>query len=447
MSDVQVVKDNEAGLIGAVLRGGSKTFDSVSDIVKSDNFRTTAHADIWSAFSRLHERGLGIDVITVGDELERYNSKVGDGAREGRAFLSFLRSEGVPDNARSYAENVQDYSVKRNLEEIASRMAYYAKNGRRSADIILDVEKLFSEITLYSGKSAQHTVSFSQAVSEAYDRTDLAASGNVVGCETGFVDLDNILGAMYGGNLYVVGARPGQGKTSFLLSIAKHAAEKGKRVVIFSIEMMRYQVAQRIISMISGIPVDRIIKGKMLENEWALYTHAVEQAEHLPITINDMGAINIAEIRQEVRKQSALGKIDLIIVDYVQIAKPSESKERRDLDIGDITMGLKALAKEIDAPVLTASQLSRDLEKRGEKRPMLADLRESGSLENDSDVVMFIYRPDQYEKDTAKQNIAEIIVAKHRNGAVGSVDLVYRPQFTKFENAATKMFSPNQRTT
>jgi replicative DNA helicase len=328
------------------------------------------------------------------------------------------------------------------LEEIAVKMAYYAKNGRRSSDIILDVEKLFGEIVLYSGKSAQHTVPFSSAVSEAYDWTDRASKGEIIGVPTGFHDLDKLLGGLFGGNLYLVAARPGQGKTAFLLSIAKYAAEHGRTVGIFSIEMMRHQNAQRIISMISGIPLDRIIKGQLEEREWSIFTNAVDTATALPIIINDLAAISITQIRQEARKMLANGNLDLIIVDYIQIAQPSEKKERRDLDIGDISGGLKALAKELNIPILAASQLSRDLEKRQDKRPMLADLRESGNLEQDSDVVMFIYRPDQYEK-TDKQNTAEIITAKHRNGATGSIELIYRPTMTKFESAIARTFNPN----
>ena len=443
MTDITAVKESEAGLIGATLRDGS-VYNRVRDIVKPEHFQCHAFGFAWEAIQRLYERGLSIDTITVGDELERSQkmSDFVDGQWSGRALLSRLRSDGLPSNAESYAENVQDYATKRYLEEIAVKMAYYAKNGRRSSDIILDVEKLFAEIVLYSGKSAQHTVPFKTAVSEAYDKTDRAAKGEIIGVPTGFIDLDKQLGALYGGNLYILGARPGQGKTAWMLSVAKYAAEHGRKIGIFSIEMMRDQIAQRIISMISGIPLDRIIKGQLEEREWAIYTNAIEHAAALPITINDLGAINITQIRQEARKMFANGGIDLLIVDYIQIATPSEKQDRRDLDIGDISGGLKALAKELNIPVLAASQLSRDLEKRQDKRPILADLRESGSLEQDADVVMFIYRPDQYEK-TDKQNTAEIITAKHRNGATGSIELIYRTVLTKFENATARTFNPN----
>jgi replicative DNA helicase len=443
MTDITAVKESEAGLIGATLRDGA-VYNRVRDIVKPEHFQCHAFGYAWEAIQRLYERGLSIDTITVGDELERSQkmSVFVDGQWSGRALLSRLRSDGLPSNAESYAENVQDYATKRYLEEIAVKMAYYAKNGRRSSDIILDVEKLFSEIILYSGKSAQHTVPFSKAVSEAYDKTDRAAKGEIIGVPTGFIDLDKQLGSLYGGNLYLIAARPGQGKTAWMLSVAKYAAEHGRKIGIFSIEMMRDQIAQRIISMISGIPLDRIIKGQLEEKEWSIYTNAIDIAATLPITINDLGAINITQIRQEARKMFSNGGVDLLIVDYIQIATPSEKQDRRDLDIGDISSGLKALAKELNVPVLAASQLSRDLEKRSDKRPVLADLRESGSLEQDADVVMFIYRPDQYEK-TDKQNTAEIITAKHRNGATGSVELIYRSVLTKFENATSRTFNPN----
>jgi replicative DNA helicase len=192
------------------------------------------------------------------------------------------------------------------------------------------------------------------------------------------------------------------------------------------------------------VDLSRIIKGTLKDDEWPLYTGAVETVADLPIIINDLSSIDINSIRQTCRKLSANGGLDLVILDYIQLTDSGQkNRERRELDVSEVSRGLKYLSREIDVPVLAASQLSRELEKRQEKRPVLSDLRESGSLEQDAYAVMFIYRPDQYEKDSTKQGLAEIIIAKHRNGPVGSVELIFKLPLAKFENAAFKMFRPN----
>lgn len=433
--------ETEASLLGAVMRGGRETFGAVEEIIKPEMFWLVSNQIIWGAIKSIYDNGMEIDTVVVGDEIERHQqlNEIGHGNLSGRARLTNIRENGDPRNAETYATQVQDYHFKRHLLDLSGKMAGWSANGRRPREIIKDIENEFSKITLYDITANQHTASMTQAVRAAYDWTSDASEGKIIGVPTGFIDLDKMLGSLYGGNLYLIGARPGQGKTAFLLTIAKHAAQKhNKKVLIFSIEMSREQVAHRIIAQEAEIAVDKIIKGKLLDSEWPLYTNAVDVVSDLPITINDLSAISIAQIRQEARKTDC----DLILVDYIQLAQSSKKNERRDLDIGEISRGLKALSRELNVPVFAAAQLSRNLEGRADKRPMLSDLRESGDLENDADVVMFIYRPDQYEKDAAKQNKAEIIVAKHRNGPVGSVDLIFRGEFTKFENAATKMFNP-----
>lgn len=434
--------NSEEALLGACMRDGSR-YAQARELVTADQFGNHAYGFAWQAMEHLHEQGMGIDTVTVGDELERMG-KMSDfihGQWSGRALLSSLRENGDPRNVITYAENVQDMAVKRGMDLFFTKCVNWSKNGRRAKDIIADVSAEFSKITLYSSQD-EFTVPIGTAVSEAYDLTNAASNNEVVGVPTGFIDLDRILGSLYAGNVYLVAARTGQGKTGMLLSIAKTAAQThGKRVAIFSLEMSRSQVAQRLISMASGVALDKITRGSMAENEWPLFTQAVEVIASLPIVINDLSSININEIRQTARKIKADGGLDLVIVDYVQLADSGKKRqERRELDVSEVSRGLKYLARELNVPVLAAAQLSRAVEQRSEKRPILSDLRESGSLEQDAYAVMFIYRPDSYEKDTAKQNTAEIIIAKHRNGPVGSCELIFRPTFAKFENAVSKVF-------
>ena len=246
-------------------------------------------------------------------------------------------------------------------------------------------------------------------------------------------------------DLLIIAGRPGQGKTGFLLSIAKNAGLTHKKhVAIFSLEMSNEQVVQRLIAQETGIDSQRLRTGKLQESEWPLFTHSIEVFGDTHIYLDDTPAITPLQLRTKCRRLHLEFGLDLIIIDYLQLMGGDTRTDNRVQEVSYISRNLKVLARELNVPVLAAAQLSRAVEQRSDKRPVLSDLRESGSLEQDADIVMFIYRPDQYEKDTVKQNVAEIIVAKHRNGPVGSVELVFRGALAKFENAATRVFKPNE---
>lgn len=444
-NNLEQVKQSEAALIGAVLRGGSSTYQQVKDMVASDDFGIHAFGYAWKAIDTLDKNGIGIDTITVGDEMERAGAMAQfiSGQWSGRALLSDLRSNGDPRHAVSYAENVKDYAVKRFLLDYSSKIASWSANGRRAKDIMLDVQNELAKITLASAQD-EFTVGIKVAASEAYDETDNASQGKETGVKTGLIDLDKLLGSLKPQNLYIVAARPGQGKTALMLTIAYNAARNGKRVAIFSLEMSRAQLAQRLISIHSGIDLFRIIEGKLQANEWPIYTNAVEYVSSLPIIINDLTSINPIAIRNTSRRIQQAGGLDLVIVDYLQLADANHKDAKtREQEVSYISRQLKYLARELNLPVLAASQLSRELERRAEKRPILSDLRESGSLEQDAYAVMFIYRPDEYEKDSDKGGTAEIIIGKHRNGPVGSVETIFRKTITKFESASSRVFIPS----
>lgn len=443
-----IVRENEEALIGAVLRGGTPVYERVKDIIKPEMFGNLSYGLVWNAIEKLNEQGMTIDTITIGDEIERANklNEVGTGARQGRAVLTDLRQTGDPRGVESYAENVQDYYVKKMLEDWGKKIVVWSANGRRAKDIIRDVNKGFGQIVVYSSEAVEHVWDMKQAVSVAYDETGAASEGKLKIVKTGLMDLDRILnGGLYKTNLYVGAARPGQGKTGLMVTIALHNARReGKRVLIFSLEMSAVQLTHRFLSQITGIPVDCLISGRLKENEWPIYTNAVEELSTLPITVIDMAAMKIGNVRQLARQEMVKNPYDLLCFDYIQLGEPDSKGERRQVDVGQVSRGLKAIAKEMDVPVFAAAQLNRAMEQRADKRPVLSDLREAGDIENDADAVIFIYRPDQYEKDSDKQNAAELIVAKHRNGAVGTVDSIFRAPMTKFENAFSERFAPNE---
>jgi replicative DNA helicase len=431
--------ETEQRLIGAVMRGGRVTYEHVKDFITSEMFWSVAHQSVWDGIGRIYENGMQLDVVIIGDEMERMlkmgeiEQEWGNGIHSGRAYLSHLRSEGDPRNVETYAEQVQDYHIKRHLLDYSSKIAYWSANGRRGKDIMADVESELSKITLFSARD-EFTVPIGTAVSEAYDWTDAASQGKIVGVPTGLIDLDRILTTLINSNVYILAARPGVGKTALLLSIALNSSKIKKRVGIFSLEMSRLQVAHRLIAMESGIDLQSIIHGGLQDNEWPSYTYAVETVAALPIVINDLSNININQIRQTARKIKATGGLDLLVVDYIQLAVGDGKKyERRDLEVGAISRGLKWLAGELDVPILAAAQLNRSIEARASKRPILSDLRESGSLEQDAYAVLFLFDD---EKD---DNTKILSVAKHRNGPTGDCALVFRKPIAKFENAYTRL--------
>ncbi len=443
MTDITVEKTQEELLVGAVLRQGS-IFKVARDVINPANFRMEPLKAIWEAFIALDDERLTIDVFTVFDMLQRKGCEklLVSGQWSGMSYLTELRGKGEPRNWQSYAENVSDYSLKRTLAPRLEQFTYQAKNGRRGKDVVNDLMEELASLESFR-VTDEYTVPVGDALGEAYDWSVMAAQGKIPGVRTGFNDLDSILKALIAGNVYLAAGRPGMGKTAFMLTIALHAAKAGKRVAIFSLEMSKMQVAQRLIAMHAEIDLERIIDGSMEKPEWEKFTNAIEQIEALGIIINDRSSITInSGIRTTARKLHAAKKIDLVIVDYIQLVAPEKLGVKagtRELEVSAVSRGLKYLADELKVPVLAGAQLSRAVEQRGDRRPILSDLRESGTLEQDAYCVMFIHRNP--EEPEPRQNIAEIIVAKHRNGKVGSVELVWRPVFATFASGTRREFT------
>jgi replicative DNA helicase len=306
-------------------------------------------------------------------------------------------------------------------------------------DVVNDAEKAVFGV---SERRLTHQIQpIKHVLSEYYDRVDYLArhQDETIGVPSGFIDLDRLLGGMQPSDFLIIAGRPGQGKSGFCISAAKNASQMHKKhVALFSLEMSNDQLVQRLLAQETGIDSQRLRMANLRDDEWPLFTQAVSALGDTHIYLDDTPAITPLQLRTKCRRLHMEIGLDLIIVDYLQLMTGDVKIENRVQEVSYISRNLKALARELNVPVLAAAQLSRAVESRRPPRPILSDLRESGSLEQDADVVMFIYRPDQYEEDTLKQNIAEIIVAKHRNGPVGSVELVFRQTLAKFENAATR---------
>lgn len=435
--------DTEAALIGAVLKN-PKTYQIAADIVRDEDFYFIHNQNVWQAICKLANDGMGIDTITVGDELER-SGKLSDVMNptkqfSGRAALSWMRENTDARNAETYAAETLDYSAKRKIEQICISAVNWSQNGRKAHEIVSDLAQRMDAVKTHDIKVRAHTMTMAEAVSQAYDHIDAASRGEVRILQTGYPDIDKVLGGgLTAPDVLVIAGRPGEGKTALKSCIAKNVVESGKRVIFFSLEMDARQIAMRFIAMESGIDFGKQKSGKLTEGEWALYTNAVDKlgAQDYGLVINDLPAISPSGIRRELRR---LGHFDLVLVDYVQLASADGEHERRDLQIGEITRGVKSLAKEFSVPFIIGAQMNRDTEKRKDARPQLSDLRESGSIENDADIVAFIHRPDKLAE---KFIPTELIFEKNRNGAKGIVNLIYHAERTRFNSATAKEFNPN----
>jgi replicative DNA helicase len=430
-------RDAEEAVIGAVLINPEAYYD-VAQFLRAEDFYIHRHRWIWEVFTRLHERRMPIDVLTVTEELSQLGQL---GEVGGPAYLTALINK-VPSslNAEAYGRLVEQTGVRRKLLEAANEIAKLAYKEEIGIEAVMD-EAEKSVFGVSERRTTRDLQPIQQVLSEYYDRIDQLSQRDEesFGVPTGFIDLDRLLGGLQPSDLIIIAGRPGMGKTAFMLSAAKNAAQIHKKhVAIFSLEMSNEQLVQRLISQETGIDSHRLRTGKLEEDEWPLFTHAIEVLGDTRIFLDDTPSLTPLQMRTKCRRLHMEYRLDLIILDYIQLMSSGTRSENRVQEVSFISRNMKILARELNVPVLAAAQLSRAIEQRADKDPQLSDLRESGSLEQDSDIVMFIHRPEVYEKDTLKQNIAQIKVAKHRNGPVGMVELVFRNNLAKFENAATR---------
>ena len=428
-------REAEEAVVGAVLINPEVYYD-ITQFLQPDDFYIHRHRWIWEAFTSLHEQRIPIDLLTLSEELDRRGQLEELG---GRAFLTALVNQ-VPTslNAVSYAHIVEGHAIRRRMIAAANSIASVAYNEDLKVDNVMDeAEKAVFNV---SERRLRHEVlPIKNVLSAYYDRIDdLARRGeDIYGVPTGFIDLDKVLGGLQPSDLLIIAGRPGQGKTGFLLSVAKNAALIHKKhVAVFSLEMSNEQVAQRLIAQQTGIDSQRLRSGRLEGDDWGLFTQAIEVMSETKIFLDDTPALTPLQLRTKCRRLHLEHRLDLILVDYLQLMAGDTRTENRVQEVSYISRNLKVLARELNVPVLAAAQLSRAVEQRADKEPQLSDLRESGSLEQDSDIVMFLYRPDEWENDESKRNLVRLKVSKHRNGPTGLINLIFLDKLAKFENAA-----------
>ena len=424
--------ETERSLLGAMLMDQEK-IPVACEYVTSEDFYNRQYGAAFQAMVELYDNREPVDPVTLHNRLT--NMDVPPEAATMEFIGALVSSVPTSANARSYANTIAEKSTLRRLIRVNEDIAGMCYAGKADIDDILgDTEKKIFD--LLQRRNLNDYVPIRQVVTNAMDSIERASrnKGAVTGVATGFADLDGKTMGMQPSDLVLIAARPSMGKTAFVLNIAQHVAFKqDKAVVIFSLEMSKLQLVNRLLSMESKVDSQHIRSGQLADQEWHKLIESAGMIGRSKLIIDDTPGISIGEMRSKCRKYKLEHNIEMVIIDYLQLMSGSGTRsDSRQQEISEISRSLKAIARELNVPVLALSQLSRAVEQRPDHRPMLSDLRESGAIEQDADVCMFIYRDDYYNPDTEKRGIAEIIIAKQRNGPIGTVELAWLPDFTKF---------------
>lgn len=432
----------ESSVLGGLLLDNG-AWDRVGDLLVDNDFYRHEHKLIYAAIGALINASKPADVITVNEQLQN------QGKAEEMGGLGYLNSlaQYVPSasNIRRYAEIVRERSILRKLVSASDEIATNAFNPQGKAiDRILDeAEQKIFNIGEEGSRMKQGFQSMDTLVVELLDRVQEMADNpnDITGVPTGFYDLDRMTSGLQPGDMVVLAARPSMGKTAFAINIAEHVAlNEGLPVAVFSMEMGASQLAVRVVGSIGRIDQGHLRTGKLSDDEWPRLTEAIEKLRTVSLHIDETPGLTPSELRANARRLARqCGKLGLIVVDYLQLMSGSGGSggDNRATELGEISRGLKMLAKELQCPVIALSQLNRSVEQRTDKRPMMSDLRESGAIEQDADIIMFIYRDDYYNKDSKEPGVAEIIIGKQRNGPTGTVKLTFLKNLTRFESLAS----------
>ncbi len=432
----------ESSVLGGLLLDNG-AWDRVGDLVSEGDYYRAEHQLVYGAIAALINASKPADVITVFEQLQSQGKAEAVG---GLAYLNSL-AQYVPSaaNIRRYAEIVRERAILRKLISASDDIATQAFNpkGKPVANILDEAEQKIFNIGEEGSRMKQGFQSMDTLVVDLLDRVQDMADNpmDVTGVPTGFIDLDRMTSGLQAGDLVVLAARPSMGKTAFAINIAEHVAlNEGLPVAVFSMEMGAAQLAVRIVGSIGRINQGHLRTGKLTDDEWPRLTEAIERLRTVSLHIDETPGLTPGELRANARRLARqCGKLGLIVVDYLQLMSGSSSDggDNRATELGEISRGLKMLAKELQCPVIALSQLNRSVEQRTDKRPMMSDLRESGAIEQDADIIMFIYRDEYYTKDACKEpGVAEIIIGKQRNGPTGTVKLTFLKPLTKFDNMA-----------
>ena len=427
--------DAEQAVLAAMFNDKDAILE-VIPILKETDFYRHDHGVLFATMRKMNEQGVPVDLVTITSQLDK------DGNLEKAGGISYVaqiaNALGSSSNIVHYANIVKEKAVLRDLINIASNISNRSYDDTEETESILDdAERMVLEISQKRARSG--LVPVSDVIDTTLSSLEILSQKKegLTGLTSGFIDLDRVTSGWQKSDFIILAARPAMGKTALALNMAQNAAiETGQPVAIFSLEMSKEQLVNRMISSLAEIDQQTLRNGRIYGDDWIQLVNAVAPLAEAPIYIDDTPAISVREVRAKARRLKAEHGLSLLIIDYLQLMGSSGRIESRQQEVSQISRSLKALARELDIPIIALSQLSRSVEQSQEKKPSLSHLRESGSLEQDADIVMFIYRDEYYNEDSEKKGIAEIIIAKHRNGATGSVDLSFRKEFTKFGNLA-----------
>ena len=426
----------EESLLGAMLLSR----DAIAAAVETcgpEDFYKPAHGHVFEAVCSLYGQGEPADPVTVADELRRADLLEAIGGPA--TLISLQANTPATTNAARYARIVEEHALLRRLIGVAGEIAEMGYS--LPDDISAAIDRAESMVFEVAERRVTDTLKpLHDLLADSLDRLEALydRGESITGVPTGFIDLDERLSGLQPSSLVIVGARPSMGKTALALGMAAHAAMEGRvPVLYFSLEMSHSELTQRLLCSEARVDSSRIRNGKLLESDWPKISHAIGRLGEAPLYIDDNPNLTIMEVRAKARRlKSRLGNLGLVVIDYLQLMSGRNSAENRQVEVSEISRGLKILARELEIPVVALSQLSRTLESRADKRPMLADLRESGSLEQDADVVMFLYRDEIYNPESPERGTAEVIISKHRNGPTGKTDLAFLDHYTRFANMA-----------
>ena len=423
----------EQSVIGSMIMD-QDAIVSASEIITSEDFYNKQYGVMFDAMLELHDSGIPVDLVTLQDRLKEKDVPP---EVSGLEFVrELLANTPTSANVKYYAEIVYEKSILRKMIRLNEDVANTCYAGKESLEVILEEteKKVFQ---LVQTKGGGDFVPIRQVVMNAMDKIEKASrnKGSVTGIPTGFTDLDYRTAGLQPSDLILIAARPSMGKTAFVLNIAQHIAfRQNKTVAIFSLEMSKEQLVNRMFSLESNVDAQKLRTGSLNDMEWERLIESAGVIGKSNLIIDDTPGISISELRSKCRKYKLEHNLAIIMIDYLQLMSGSGKSDSRQQEISDISRSLKSVARELSVPVIALSQLSRAVEQRPDHRPMLSDLRESGAIEQDADVVMFIYRDDYYDHDTDKKGISEIIIAKQRNGPIGTVELAWLAEYTKFAN-------------
>lgn len=426
--------DAEQALLGAILLD-NESIHGVLELISSSDFYKGSHKDIFRAMVNLSERHEPIDIVTLSNELKI----IGELERVGGLDYLSVLVDIVPTSAHTeyYAKQIKDMSIRRQLIHEAGEISSLAFDWSEKTEDLLDsIEQRIFAIS--EAKTNKSFAKISEIVKDSIKHVEQLYINNeqLTGLASGFHDLDELTSGFQKSDLIIIAGRPAMGKTSFALSIARHVGvELGKRVAVFSLEMSKEQIVMRLLCSEAKVSNSRVRSGKLQDSDFPRLVDAAARVAQADIYIDETPAIPILEMRAKARRLHRESPLSLIVVDYLQLMRASQrNSDRRDQEISEITASLKALAKELNIPVIALSQLNRAVETRNDRRPLMADLRESGAIEQDADIISFVYRDEVYNPDTPDKGVAEVIIAKHRNGSVGTVRLGFQGEFTLFVN-------------